>query len=931
MQETFNSSNLTMPLQTIPESKKDKEWLKKTVDFLYHKAITQIRRNAVFSDIKSMTQGDFTYRSVDINSTLNPDMMDDKRLLTKDVALPTHLKHFDFLGIIANAIKGMFLKTNPKYNSESADEYFTNDYIRERTQRLEVYAAKLFEAEINKMLISKGVNPNQTEFQSEEEQQQYAQMLDAEIKKYTPSEIEEDMSKNFKVKALEWSNNVLNADKNKFGLETRDGDRLIDYILTGRWFRHYKVGYDYYDIEDWEVERVFFEETESTKYPQDAGYVGRIIKMSISEALMKFGHHLTSKQQTDLGDFWGNNDYSFAGDYFINDYHNNPKIKFPFAENQIQPFHNYDDHNYNLAIEDALGVPLAMTEKEDANGNKYIENSWMPRLGNPSTLANGGARLGKIRNDILTSNASVEVMEAYWTSFEKFGVLIYENEVGQLAIENATENLLKEFITEFKIKAKTNVSLQELQNALNSGRIEEFKNTITWHYKPQSRYVAVIKSNHSATIKDDIIIGGEPILQQIKGDSNIYQVRHPVGGLIGNSVIKKVFPYQQMHNICMNQISEMMADEKKPFYSFDINALAGEYKGENTEEAIYNANDSIDRTGMLPLDGNRVNTQNNATQPNLFQVNDLSFASRIQYRQVLAEYFQRKGYEQVGVTPQMLGAPTTYETKEGVQQQSQASYALISNIIDEFNNSKAKSNELHIAIAQQCEVNGKVANRMFKNSDGANSFIDILAEDPDYFPLRYIGILAEGSASDRTILEGLQQMLLADNTIQKDFHDLAKIKMSSSALDVFNISKEMRKNSDKKIEQKRAFESEQTDKQIKDNIQARAELREHELVSIDRKGEWQYKEAYLTALGRDSASTNVDDFEQITKAFQNNLKSKAINADIDFKNRDMMRKEEVDKSNKSLEEQKIQLAYDQMVVKQQEIEAKKYVAVANPG
>ena len=572
-------------------------------------------------------------------------------------------------------------------------------------------------------------------------------------------------------------------------------------------------------------------------------------------------------------------------------------------------------------MEEVLGVPLAMTTREDSDGNVYIENDWMPRLASPSSVANGSGITSAIRNDILTSNASVEVMEAYWTSFEKFGVLIYENEVGQLAIENTTEELIKDFIKEFKIKVKTNISLSEL---------EDYKNTLTWHYKPQSRYVAVIKSNKSLTIKDDIIIGGEPILQQIKGDSNIYQIRHPVGGLITNSIIKKVFPYQQMHNICMNQMSELLADELGVFYSFDVNALAPEYKGETTAESVDNATDGIRRNRVLPLDGGRVNTQNNTTQPNLFQVNEVSFANQIQYRQVLAEYFQRKGYEQVGVTPQMLGAPTTYETKEGVQQQAQASYALISNIIDEFNTSKAKSNELHIAIAQQCEVNGKVSNRMFKNSDGANSFIDILAEDPDYFSLRNIGISAEGAASDRTVLEGLQQMLLADNTIQKDFQDLAKIRMASSALAVLNISKEMRKNAEKRTQEQRAFESEQTDKQIIAQSEREQAIQKNEIERINLKGEWAYKGDFLTALGRDSASTPTDDFDQLTKSFQNNLKSKAIDADIDFKNRDIMRKESVDKTNKTLQEQKIELGYAQIQSKDRQDETKKYVATVNP-
>lgn len=929
MQEILNkgiNSNMTMPTQTIPESKKGEKFERRMVDFLYSQATQQRRRNSIFSDIRSMTQGDFVYRSVDITKSLNPDMLYDKALLSKDMAIASHLKHFDFLGIIANAIRGCFSETDSKYTAVSTDEYFTNDYIRERTQRLETYAAKLFENEINKMLLSKGINPNQTEFKSEQEQQQYQQQIDEEIKRYTPEEIEKDMSKNFKIKALEWSNNVLKSDKNKFNLEQQDGDRLIDYILTGRWFRHYKVGYDYYDIEDWAVEEVFFEETADIKYPQDAGYIGRLTEMSISQALSKFGHHLTTKQQEQIGDYFGSNDDYLSSNSGIK----SSGIGQPFAENYIMPFHNYEDHNINLQIESALGAPMAFTARDDANGNPYLENHWMPRLGNP--FSHTGSRLShQLRNDINVTNATVEVMEAYWVSAVRFGVLIYENEVGQLSIENTTEDLLKDFIKEFDIKVKTNISLQGLQDALNSGRIEEYKNTITWNYKPQVRYIVTIKANTSSTIKEDIIIGGKPIMQQIKGDSNIYQVKIPIGGLITNSVIKKAFPYQQMHNICLNQMGELLADELGVFYTFDINSLASEYKAETTAETMDNMNDSIRRTRMLGIDPSRSNTQGSSVYPNIFQKNEIVFATQVQYRQQLGEYYRQQGYQQVGITPQMLGAPTTYETKEGVQQQAAASYALMSNIIDEFNTSKSKANEIHIAIAQQCEVNGKVANRMFKNSDGANSFIDILAEDPEYFSLRSINILPEGTSSDRAVVKGLQQMLMADNTIQKDFNDLADIFTTNSALKILHIAKEMRKNWDKKTSEQRAFESEQTDKQIAAQTEREIKFHKNELDKINLKGEWEYKQAYLDAVGRDSNSTTTDDFDQITKAFQNNLKSKAIDADIDFKNRDMARKETADKTSNSLDQQKIQLAYDQMGVKQQEIEAKKYIAVVNPG
>ena len=912
----------TMPVQTLPKSKKGKAWLEAMSEYLYFQASEQRRRNSVFSEIKKMTQGDFVYRSVDIEKTLSPDMMGDFKSLTADVALPTHLKHFDFLGIIANAIKGVFAESDSQYRVDSNDEYFTNDYIRAKTERLNQYAQKLFKLEIDKMLIGRGINPNQTEFQSEEEQQQYIQQLEAEIQKLTPEEIEKDLSKNFKVIATEWANNVLVSDKEKFNLEQRDGDRLVDYILTGRWFRHYKVGFDHYDVEDWQVEEVFFSEYADTKYPQDCEYIGRITEMSLTNALMKYGHLMTSKQQKDLGDFWGQGDDYKTG---MTPLTGNVEGKgLPFAENLIMPFHNYLDHNVNLQMEAALGAPLAQTKLE----NGEVVRHYMPRAGNLfGDVTKGFAQ--QLRSDILVSNATVEVMEVYWTSFERFGVLIYENEVGSLDIETTTEELLKEFIEENDIKTKNNISLKGLQDALQEGNLSDYKNTITWHYRPQSRYMVVIKQNNSLTIKNDIILGGEPILQQIKGDSNIYQVKHPVGGLITNSVIKKAFPYQQLHNICLNQVSELLADEVGSFLSVDINTLPSEYKDEDTAEALNSALDTIKRTRILPLDPSRTNTQGSSVYPNLFQKNELIFATQVQYRQALAEYFKQQGFNQVGITPQMLGAPTTYETKEGVQQQASASYALMSNIIDEFNTSKAKSNELHVAIAQQCEVNGKSPNRIVKNSDGANVFIDILAEDPEFFPLRRINVLPAGTSNDRAVVKALQQMLMADNTIQKDFSDIVDIFTNPYAIKLKQISKQMRSRQDKNTQEQRGFEDQQLTKQLEANKQQLAEERQHELNIVDKKGEWQYKQAYLTALGRDSASTTTDDFAQITKAYEANLKEKSIDADIALRTREISRKEELDMESKKLQAEKIKQKAEELRLRGEQIATQRYVATVN--
>ena len=907
--------NTNMPYQQLPRHKKGKDFLKENSDFFYSEAVKQLRRNSVFSDIRKMTEGEFTYRAVDIEKTLMGTSNEvEYKKLASDVAISTHLKHFDFLGICANAIISVFSEIDDLYRVEASDEHSTNDYIRARTEKYQQYGQALLKSEINKRLLERGINPNQEEFQSEEEQQQYQQMLEQEVQKLTPEEVEKDLAKNFKVIAVDWANNVISVDKKKHSLDKADKVALLDYILTGRWFRHYKVGYDYYKPEHWLPEETFFSQEIDTEYPQDCEYVGRLTKSTLSQALVSFGHLMTTKEQEKVGDYWGQSKNPKSG---------TGEGTEPFATDYIVPFHNYFDHKINLQMEDALGAPLAQTMNEDGTVTRH----WMPR----SDFGAGSTNSAKnLRTDIDIRNDMVDVMEVYWRSFEKIGVLIFRNEVGALEVKQTSEELVKDFLTENEIKVKKSISLNELQQALREDRLEEYENTICYHYIPEIWHMVTIKGTNSITNIDDIILDGNPILQQIEGDSKYYHRRIPVGGLIGKSPITKAFPYQQLHNICLNQITELLADEPGTFYSIDINSLAQEYKDQDTTEALFSLMDTIKMTKLLPMDLSRTNTQGSTVYPNVFQRNEMEFSKQVLYRRDMAEYFRQQGFQQLGITPQMLGQAINHETAEGVKQQATASYALMSNIINDFNTSKAKSNELHIAIAQQCEVNGKVNARVSKNSDGGNYFIDILAEDPDYFPLRRLNVYPASNSRDRMIVKSIQQMLFADNTIQKDLEGVVDIFTHPFLIDMKQKAKEIAVRAQRQEESKRAFDSEQLDKQIKARKEELEDLQSHERDLANIRGEWGYKSQYLVALGRDSASTPTDDHKQITDAFKLNLQEVKQEEDIAVKNREVDRKEKMDEFAMQKAKQDFLLKTQEFNLRKQISEDNKAIAIINP-
>lgn len=917
------TGHTTMPVQTLPKGQKTDAWLRFNMDYFYNEAVKQVRQNLVFSKIRKMTKGAFVYESVDIEKTLYGDEAQQLKKLTNDAPLPTHLKHFDFLGIISNAIKSVFSEMDDKYRILSMDEHSTNDFIRARTENMHKYAEAIFKAEVDRMLIQNGINPDQTEFSSEEEKQAYLQELDAQVQKYSPEEFEKTLSKNFKVLATEWANNVLTRDKEKFYLDTEDRERLVDYILTGRWFRHYRLGYDNYDIEDWMPEEVFFSQYSNTRFPQKCEFIGRLTNLSITDAIAKYGHLMTPKQQEKIGDFFSQGKDFKKGVY---PFSSNGETGLPFATNYILPFHNYFDHQVNLEMESYLGVPLAQTMSADG---KTIENHYMPRAGSMQAgLGKGFSQ--QYRSDIQVSNSTIETMEVYWTSFERTGILIYRNEVGALDIKQVSEELMKDFIEEYDIKVKRNISPEEIREALRKGNLEEYENTLHWHYLPQSWYAVVLKQNNGIVLDEDLVLWGKPIEQQIRGNSDYYEILHPVGGIISDSHLAKVFPYQQLHNVCLNQISELIADEPGIFYSFDINAIPDDLKGDQTtEEALFTIQDTIKLTKLLPVDFSRRQMQGGSPSPNIFQRNEIVFADMVKYRREMAEYFKQEGFSQVGVTPQLLGAAINQETAEGVKQQAVATYALINGIVDDFSSSKARSNELHIAIAQIAETNGKSSSRLVQNSDGANVFIDILAEDGEYFPLRKISVMPASNSKDRPVVKMIQQMLMSDNTIQKDLNDLVDIFTNPYALKLKQIAKEMRIRQDKKDGAEKEFQDAQLTKQIEAQRQNLVEERQHEEKLTNLKGEWQYKEAYLTALGRDSASTKDDNQPDITKAYELNLKQTAIEQDGEIRRAEIARKMEMDGETKKIELEKLKQKNEEIRTKNRQISSNEMIAKIN--
>lgn len=204
-----------------------------------------------------------------------------------------------------------------------------------------------------------------------------------------------------------------------------------------------------------------------------------------------------------------------------------------------------------------------------------------------------------------------------------------------------------------------------------------------------------------------------------------------------------------------------------------------------------------------------------------------------------------------------------------------------------------------------------------------------MAEDGEYFPLRKIGIAAASNSKDRPIVRYLQEMLMADNTIQKDFADIVDIVTNPYSLKLRQIAREMRVRTDQKTQEDRQFQDAQQTKTIDANAAEQEAIRQHQLTMIDRKGEWDYKSELLTAVGRDSASTKEDNIGDILSIYDRNLKQTAIEQDGSVRREEITRKMNMDESTKKIEAEKLKIKQQELQLKSRQISSQEYIATVN--
>lgn len=904
----------TLPLQTIPAYKKKDAWEKNTMDALEQIGIRQMYKNLEFRDYFKMVEG----RLVKIDFLTNPENMPENlegiRELRSEYDLPTYIRHYDLIGMIINQLTGELPNMLDNIRIDSIDEYSENDYLRQKQELVKEYVKQSFTNELNRLLALKGIDPLKKDFQSEEEQQQYLQYLEQEKAKIkSPQEIEREMNKSWKLRAVEWAENTYESDTQRFFMEAMEEREMRSYLLTGRFFTHYHIGYDYYKPEEWSAMQTFFSEDLDIRFPQDGEYAGRLLFLSASDIIQRWGSKLSKKVQEDLSsvhDNYKDSNRAYEG-------MKGTELQRPVGQVMV-PDQDYFDRDLWLQLQSAFDVPLGETQVEDSKGNITKVPSWLSDYNNSNSYISTDIAK-RLREDISVRNDLFRVTEAYWRSYSLYAALRYETKEGFVVEEMVSEEILPDFIKENEIVKLNTVSLEEFEKET------ERVNQICYFYIP---VVYKGKKIAGTNKSKDIYFDVGPLEFQIKGDSNLFDVKLPVAGYIGNSFAQKIRSYQLGYNIALNQIYNILEKELGVFLAMDINLLATEYKEEgDTRDQLSLLRDTIRDLGFLPLDLSKKNTQSTNTNQNVFQKHELTFDNQIARRVELAEYYKKLAFEQIGITEERRGTPNEYKTNEGIKVGQEASFAQTKNVFSEFDEARRKKIELHLTVAQYCVTNDKDISNYYRNSDGNIVYLNFA---DDKFHLRKFGILPVSDGKAKKNLETLKSVLLNNNTSDNDILDFAKIAQSDSFISIIEYGKQRRAEVQAETQIQREHEQTLVDKQIQANALERQRDREWEEMSKDKDRDNKIRVEEIQALGRASdKKSDTAGIQAIKAAADASLKEQELNANIDIKNRELDLKTKETDANIALKIKELNNQLQELKIREKEADVKMRSSIIN--
>jgi len=743
--------SITQPVQFIPRSEKDKEWVSWNMDWLEWQGLKQIRRNARRL-MKNYKLAKGIIDKTDYIVQEDNEMRDLVETLTKDDSTALELKFYPIIPNVINTMTAEFAKRNSKISFTAVDEYSYNELMEQKRAAIE--AVLLEDAQnmlITKMLES-GADPNDPEMQ-----QQMQQQLAPENLKTLP-EIQDFFSKSYRNVAEEWASHQLAIDEERFRMDELEERGFRDSLITDREFWHFRMMEDDYDVELWNPVLTFYHKSPDVRYISQGNWVGKIEMMTVADVIDKYGYIMNQEQLESIEAIYP---VRSAG-YPIQGYQNDG------AYYEATKSHEWNVNMPSLAYRQFV----SMWDNFVYNGGDIV--NWI--MGESEDYFDMGMAY------------MLRVTTCYWKSQRKVGHLTRVTEAGEVITDVVDET--------YKVTDKPVYNNMLVKNKNKDTLV--FGEHIDWIWINQTWGGVKIGPNHPTFWGmnnpggvnpiylgiDKNVIG--PLRFQFKGDNTLYGCKLPVEGSVfgdrntrSTALVDLMKPYQIGYNIVNNQIADILVDELGTVIMLDQNALPrhslGEDWGKNNLAKAYVAMKNFQ---MLPLDTSITNTEN-ALNFQHFQVMNLEQTQRMMSRIQMANYFKQQAFEVIGITPQRMGQQIGQtETAKGIEQAVAGSYAQTEMyFIQHSDYLMPRVHQMRTDLAQFYHSKKPSLRLQYMTSKEEKVNFEI---NGTTLLLRDINVYATTRSNHRALLEQMRQLAMSNNTAGASIYDLGEVIQSNS-------------------------------------------------------------------------------------------------------------------------------------------------------
>lgn len=907
-------STAVLPNQLLSEKKKDKHWKKAVLDALETEGIKQYHENLEFKKYRDMISGKLVYTEV---TNKDRDILYDQMVQITQEAAPkrepaSYLRHWDLMYPILSIFTGEMLLDEDKFRFDTTDEVSTNEYIREKTARLSKYSELKFKQELNKIMLLRGLNPinPKTEEEYQQQQQQEQQIIDM----YFPATIQSDMSKNWKTMAAQWAEKTWERDFERFRIKSLKYLEITDFLTMGRAPRHMYVGYDTYYPEYWDPIETFHSKEDDLHNYKDAEYAGRIKYYTISKLIARYGHYFSQKDVELLGEetyskiTTGGSQSSGSSMELIKNYY----------EPRTVPFRGYSSYQEAVALQESLGV-MPVWEEDLTTGVQ--RPGYLPKMFGGGMFST--QKLNRhLRQDFVPRTDTIQTLECYFRGFKKVGIITYRTKYGDFRTTEVNEDIEADVRRELGLKQLKTVSQFEY-DALPDIKKE---NTIIWKYVPVV-YLG-LKANLSAIhseLEDFYFV--EELKYQIRGDKDsLEDINLPVVGVIDESPLKKIQSEQMLYNFVLNQNTKYLQKEIGGFFAFDVTMFPSEYMGlsDKSKNALISFRNFVDKTGLMPLDASKHNMmERGGSQFNTMMYQNVTFTDQIQRNIKLADKYKWDAYEKLGITQARIGSPSQYQTAEGIKVGQTASFSQTAGIMHTITEDQRVKVEMHMAVAQYAQSNGKHPNYIYLASDDELRFLQSIEDE--WFDIRKIEVRPIYSSKKKREHEMVKQMLIQNNTLGHDAYAIAQIAMSDDFLEIMDAAREARMFA---VQQQQAQQNHE--QQLKDKeLQIQQQAQQLDYKKHQENNATKIKVAELKALGDigDDGGNQQQATETVIKQSEDRISQ--IEATKEIASNKNKKDLDIAAMNLQAKLEKNEIEKRKLDLKEKEIEANKYIATVN--